>query len=216
MNDIFFIACCAVYVVCEAMLALLGYRRLHWSSETVRKFIHILTANLIIPVIYWIEAPGAKLFGPALFIVINAIATYSGLGKLLGMSDSKRHVGLIYYPTSVLFLTFLHIQGWMSASSVVAGVFIMGWGDGLAGMIGSRFGKHKYTVFGKYHKSLEGSLAMAFAAFVVVLLASDASLWIALALAVVSTVIENISPSSLDNISVPILSAFLLEVLCTL
>lgn len=216
MNDILWIASCGLYVICEAMVALVGYRKFHWTSEFVRKFIHILTANLVIPVIYWIEAPWAKLFGPFLFIIVNFVAASSGLGKLLGMNNSKRHIGLVLYPASVLFLTFLCIQGWMTAASAVAGVYIMGWGDGLAGVIGSSYGKHKYTVFGKYHKSVEGSLAMLVAAFVVVLLASDAPLWVALVMAVGSTVIENVSPSGLDNVTVPILSALLLEVLCTL
>ena len=40
----------------------------------------------------------------------------------------------------------------------------MAWGDGLAAIIGQRFGKHQYQI-GTIKKSWEGSLAMTGAAF---------------------------------------------------
>ncbi|MBQ0070673.1 MAG: hypothetical protein KBS81_02245, partial [Spirochaetales bacterium] len=216
MNDIIVIVCCGVYVLLEAAVAFCCYRFFHWRSESVRKFIHIMTANLMYPITYISVTFWGRVFGPILFIALNAIASYPGLGKQLGMTDKKRHIGLVIYPFSVLVLTLLNIYGLMGAGSAMAGVFIMGWGDGFAALVGTKLGKHKYTVFGKYHKSVEGTVTKAVMSLIAVLLfAPTVPFWGALVVAILASVIENVSPSGIDNLSVPVLSAIFTEVLCT-
>ena len=48
----------------------------------------------------------------------------------------------------------------------VLGILVMTWGDGLAALVGQNFGRHPYVIFGN-KKSIEGSLTMALASFVV-------------------------------------------------
>ena len=92
----------------------------------------------------------------------------------------------------------------------------MAYGDASAAMIGEKYGKRHYRVFAK--KSLEGSAVMFFVSF----LSFEASLLLfstlqslplipaittALAVAIVVTIAEALSPLGFDNISVPMLGA---------
>jgi phytol kinase len=86
----------------------------------------------------------------------------------------------------------------------------LAWGDGMAAVVGSQYGKHKYRVFGET-RSLEGSGAMLLFSFLTI----GAALWVmggmsigvvlvnAFLLALAGTVIEALSYRDLDNLLVP-------------
>ena len=98
------------------------------------------------------------------------------------------------------------------------GVFIMGYGDGLAAVIGKRYGIMAYRIFGNT-KSYVGSLTMLVVSFVVcaVILWAATPVFLgsillqALILAVFATVVEAVSPFGLDNLTVPLLTFFLYQ-----
>ena len=210
------IAMCGLYVCLEAFAAYILHKFHLVKSEGVRKFIHIATSFLIFPVIYGIKEPELRYVGPLFFVFFNAIASYGGMGKIIGLSEEKRHIGLVVYPLSVLFLVFLYNKGYMSAESVSSGVMIMGLGDGMAALVGTKWGKHKYKVLKVGEKSVEGTFSMFMASFLVVYAISPGGVVISLFVALFSSFVENISPSGVDNATVPILSSLLLEVLCRL
>lgn len=207
---------CGLYVCLEALVAYIAHRFHILKGEGIRKFIHIATSFLIFPVIYGIKEPVLRYVGPLFFTLFNAVAAYSGKGKILGLDDEKRHIGLIIYPLSVLFLVFLYNYGYIMAQSAICGVMIMGLGDGMAALVGTKWGKHKYKIRGIGKKSIEGTFAMFVASFLVVYFISPAGAWVSLLVALFSSLVENISPSGVDNATVPILSSLLLEVLCRL
>ena len=207
------IAMCGLYVCLEALVAFVFHKFHLVKSEGIRKFIHIATSFLIFPVIYGITEPGLRYVGPLFFVFFNAIASYGGMGRAIGLSDEKRHIGLVVYPLSVLFLVFLFNIGYMGAESAVSGVLIMGLGDGMAALVGTKWGKHKYKVFKVGVKSVEGTFSMFVASFLVVYFLSPCGVLVALFVALFSSLVENISPSGVDNATVPILSSLLLDVL---
>ena len=93
------------------------------------------------------------------------------------------------------------------------GILIMALGDGFAALIGRKFGKHPYQVWGE-KKSIEGSLTMAvisYAVTVVILLGVQGNHWqiwvLAIAVALVATGLEAVSKIGIDNLTVPIGSA---------
>ena len=102
------------------------------------------------------------------------------------------------------------------------GLTAMYIGDGLAPIIGAKYGKHRYTV-GKATRSVEGSImvfvgSIAGALFCFLFLDWFAyggipqfNIWQAVILslicACIATFIEAISPSGLDNITVPLITA---------
>ncbi len=98
----------------------------------------------------------------------------------------------------------------------------MTWGDGLAALIGQRFGQHHYKVWGR-EKSWEGSLTMALVSYFVsslVLLGVQGNVWqtwvVSLAVALVATGLEAFSMFGIDNLTVPLGSAALSFVLSRL
>ena len=84
----------------------------------------------------------------------------------------------------------------------------LGWGDGIAPIIGSRYGKLKYEVLSS--KSLEGTASMfiaAFAAslfFVWLIIPSEFNVMRIFLLSAIATVVEACSPKEIDNILIPI------------
>ena len=91
----------------------------------------------------------------------------------------------------------------------------MAWGDGFAALIGQRFGKHKYYIFGG-QKSWEGSLTMTILSYIIcslILYSVQGNLWqtwvVSLVVAVVATALETFSYLGIDNITVPLGSAAL-------
>jgi phytol kinase len=91
----------------------------------------------------------------------------------------------------------------------------MAWGDGLAALVGQRWGRHSYKILGS-QKSWEGSGTMALVSFLVtgLLLSfthsfSPGILAIAAIVALASTGLESFSRWGIDNLTVPVGSALL-------
>ncbi len=211
MSDLIVCILCFLYVTAEVFAGFLLSRYAGWKSEYVRKFIHILTSLIIIPCEYCITDAFWRPVIPALFIFINAFAVLSGMIGPLGIKDPKRNIGLVLYPVSVTAVVLLEVFGVITSESAVSAVLIMGCGDGGAAVVGTMCGKHAYKMYGRYNKSIEGSAAMAVVAASVVLLFGNAGIWGAFTIGIVMTLVENFSPSSVDNVSVPLVAAFLVE-----
>ncbi len=215
-SDLIYLAISFLYIGILVLIGLILYRCLHVRAEGVRKFIHILTSLWIFIVEYRLSSPWAKLIGPFLFTIINGLFSRSRFSYLLGMDDRERGNGLMYYPLSIFILVLLEIAGVLSPSSVIAGVLVMGWGDGLAALAGSRFGRNSYLVYGKYKKSIEGTAVMFAASAVIIVIFTDMEWYYAASVAFVAALMENVTPLGLDNLSVPIIVSLLSEVICSL
>ena len=201
------------YILIIVGIAFLLYRYTGIGSEGVRKFIHILVSGWVFILVGMYDSLPWALLGPSVFIVINAVFVYSGFSKYLGMGNRKRDNGLIYYPFSILVLVIMMYNGLADERIVISSVLMMGFGDGLAALIGSRFGRHGYSFIGG-KKSLEGTLTMVAVSLTILLAVYPEGPWyVSLLVAIFATLLENITPLGFDNISVPLLSALALGVL---
>ncbi len=89
----------------------------------------------------------------------------------------------------------------------IAAMGFLGWGDGMAPVIGKKFGKHKYNVISE--KSFEGSLAffvfgLLGAFFFNLILLGKADFEFLLICAFITTIVEGLSPKDFDNILIPL------------
>ena len=109
-------------------------------------------------------------------------------------------------------VTLCKYKNVMTDTDVILGVLAMGYGDGLAALIGSKVGKHKYIAFGAT-KSYEGSFVMFITVLIIALILSY-SLPIALFLALCATILEPVTPLGLDNLTVPIITALIGALAC--
>lgn len=191
------------------------------DPEIVRKIVHIGTGNVIL-LAWWLNIPAS--IGVTASILASAITLLSYRFPILPGINSvgRQSLGTFFYSVSfgILVACFWYLQ---QPQYAALGILVMTWGDGLAALIGQRFGKHKYKVFGG-QKSWEGSLTMTLASYVVsslILLGVQGNIWstwvISLIVALVATGLEAVSFLGIDNLTVPLGSAalafFLIQVL---
>jgi phytol kinase len=194
------------------------YRSKRVESEVTRKIVHIGVGNVIL-FAWWLGIPAWV--GITASVLFSAIAFLSYHVPILpGINGvGRKSLGTFFYAISIgvliaWFWTDRHLH------LAVLGVLVMTWGDGLAALIGQRFGRHPYKLW-EMQKSWEGSFTMGFVSFIVsslILLSVQGSLWqtwvVALIVALVATALELFSRYGIDNLTVPVGSAavcFVLE-----
>lgn len=183
------------------------------SPEIVRKVVHIGVGNVIL-LAWWLQIP--TWLGVAASILFSAIAFLSYHLPILSSINGvgRKSLGTFFYAISfgVLIAWFWTIGQPFYA---VLGILIMTWGDGLAALVGQRFGRHLYSLW-DMKKSWEGSLAMALISYAVsswILFSVQGAIWqtwvISLAIALAATGLEAFSKYGIDNLTVPLGSATL-------
>ena len=194
------------------------------GEEGTRKLVHIGVGHWIL------FAPAIRdirwaVVAPIAFILLNYLSYRKGVFSAMERSDKHTGLGTVYYSmalTVVVLLFFGDAAAWFSADgplrwAAVAGILTMAWGDGLAAVVGERWGRHPYTLTGP-RKSVEGSLAMFLATAVVLFVCVryagvEVGTVSVLGVALVATVLEAGSPAGTDNLSVPIATAVLVAML---
>jgi len=121
----------------------------------------------------------------------------------------RKSFGTIFYCLSLFILISLFWN--KDPYALIAGFFIMTFGDGLAGLIGKSFDS-KSWIFFKQTKSLFGTLTMFFTSFIVICslgYAQQNNFYFSyITIAFISTLLEQFSIFGIDNLIVPISSAF--------
>ena len=180
------------------------------GDEGARKFIHIGVSNWWLLAMFTFDDVWFAIIPPITFIILNYYSYKTNLIKSMERSGNG-NLGTVYFPISLLILVILTFGVTFNPLIGAIGILTLGYGDGLAAAIGSKWGKRKLI----YGKSVEGSLTMFLATFIVTftLLAFNFSLPIALSvglvLAISATLIELYTPKGLDNLTVPLLTSLI-------
>ena len=185
------------------------------NQELLRKIIHIGMGPLIpLAKFLEIEQSAAQYFagGISILILINYIY------KLFPIIEDidRQSFGTFFYCFSLLILISLFWE--QDPLSLTAGFFIMTFGDGLAGLIGKNFKSKSWKIFSQ-KKSIIGTTTMFLISFLVVSILGYKNnldfnyyyFWIAL----LATVLEQISIIGIDNFSVPIVTSTVFHLLIT-
>jgi phytol kinase len=208
-------------------LALLNYAAAHaWLHPTLsRKIIHIGTGPLF--VLSWLlysSSDHARYFSVMIPLILTAIFLATGIGWLnhpnLVKSSTRNGLpsellrGPLYYGISFIFCTVVF---WRESPSGILALMMLCGGDGLADVIGRRFGTHKLPL--SPQKSWVGSLAMfigsvGFGFGYLVLFHQTGGLPLAmplgqvfirvLAIAGIATIIEAMPFPDIDNMTLPL------------
>ena len=178
-----------------------------------RKFLHIMTGNIafILPLFQTREVMAFIAAGP--FILFTFLMSpYSPIKSMRGKTSEAGHgLGLVYYAITWTVLAYAFFD---HREIIAMAILAMSYGDGLASLIGIKYGKRKYTVF-KDTKSFVGSIAMFVCTFLLLIIAllfysipvTGRVVAYLLCMAGVATVVEGITPLGLDNLSVPFVTA---------
>lgn len=162
------------------------------------------------------EDPWIASIGPASFIAINALDARLRLLPALSGGVDVRNLGTIWFPVSLLVLVNLCWRGLMPPWVGGIGVLVMGWGDGLAAVVGDAAPGPGVRIWAG-RKTFAGSAAMFVASFAVVLVFTLLfnprpagllpAVGVSAATAAAATAVEALTPLGLDNITVPLVTS---------
>ncbi|KZX13295.1 diacylglycerol/polyprenol kinase family protein [Methanobrevibacter oralis] len=220
-SDILALIVVYVYVI---VIFLVAEIVLKTRGDVSRKFVHIMVGNMIFAMPFfsntWIMVWFLTL---PITIALFFLTDYSPIKIKNIITESGHALGLFFYAAiwTVLIAIFNNYI-WIVALAIVPLVY----GDGFAALIGAKFGKIKYHVFGG-EKSLEGSLSMFFVTFVMSVFVwmvffslgyvmPEFNIVYILSISAVATICESVSYGGIDNLTVPSCTAILYYIVATL
>jgi phytol kinase len=201
-----------------------------YSQAFTRKLVHVGAGMWVWGTLALFDTWQIGLIPFGSFIFLNYIFYRFTIFRAMDSEESTP--GTIYFAFSI---TLLYALFWRTDGStdraVIAtgGVMAMTWGDALASIVGGRWGRRSYTVWG-HRRTYEGSAMMfltSFAAVTVTLLVLPGSslspttetlqtgtvVVSATIATAIATLAEGVSPAGTDNFSVPLLTAATLYLL---
>ncbi len=179
------------------------------SSNTLRELTH--TSMGVWPLLWFLFNDYLWATSVPLIVTIMLALAPKSIRRTFSEGDEK-HIGLVFYAFSFTVVTYFFFMRYEGA----AAIFSLAFGDGLGGLIGSRYGKHRYKIPWVKEKSIEGSLTVFFLSMLsiaisqVIFVGHLISLPLVVLGGIFVTFIEAISPYHSDNLTIPILlSVFL-------
>ena len=194
------------------------------SSSTSRKIVHIGTGPIF--VLCWLlfsETISARWLASLVPLLITVQFIFAGIGiikderiiKSLSRSGDPKEIlkGPLYYGIVFIIITILF---WRYSPIGIVALMILCGGDGIADLVGSRWGKH-YPIPWSKSKSLVGSLGMfmgglifSFTILAIFISAGFFQLSLLetlsklLMVCISATIVESLPFDNIDNVSVPI------------
>jgi dolichol kinase len=206
-NDFVGLALVYIYVV---ILLIITEKILDKYPTASRKILHIMTGNIafLLPIFQTKEIMTFLAAGP--FILFTFLMSpYSPIKSIKGKTSSAGHgMGLVYYAISWTILAYVFFDHMVV---IAIAIFAMSYGDGFASLLGMKFGRKKYKIFGD-QKSYFGSISMFIFTFIMIIIAflyygvdfTYYKLLVLAFIAIAAAVVEAITPRGLDNLSVPL------------
>ena len=218
MTNIIGLIICFTYIFAIIGLAE-GLRRWKgYSSTFTRKVIHIGVGMMSWIIPYLFTSPWPFVFASGFFAILNLLDYKYGFFSAMASSD-KSNLGTVYFPISAAVVAIVF---WEQPPLMVAALMPLTWGDGLASVIGKKYGRRQYKVHTST-RTLEGSAGFFIACFFFTWLAlwvvngspnltPQAALLPALVVTVATTFVEAISLWGLDNLAITAVAIVILSV----
>ncbi len=204
-----------VYIFSVFLISIIYKRFNEDNKEALRKIIHIGIGPLI-PIAQYlkIDQNSALTFTGIISILIFLNYLYKLFPSIEDVD--RKSFGTLFYCLSLFILIFLFWE--KDPYSLIAGFFIMTFGDGLAGLIGKNF-KSKSWFLLKQKKSLFGTITMFLTSFIVVsslgyIQQNNFNINF-LMIAFIATALEQFSVIGIDNFIVPIGAAICFNIFVT-
>ena len=179
-----------------------------------RKITHICAGSAIFFLYFYKGSDWSHYLNITVFAVWTILLIQKGLFaadddqavKTMTRTGNKRELlkGTLYFVVVAMICgTFYYKQ-----PAGILAMAMLGWGDGLAPIIGTRLGKMKYHILSD--KSVEGSLAFLLGSigaglfFTNLIVPGEVSMQKIVIIAVIATIAEGVSPKEVDNITIPV------------
>lgn len=189
---------------------ILWYKKI-LSDELSRKFIHIVGGLWIASWPFLIDFAEIKVLSALMF----AVALTSHYYKIFSSihSVSRQTYGAVLFPLGIFMTSFITEDPWVFFIAVAH----LALADGLAAVVGKKWGKKIAYHIGHEAKTVLGSVtfllsSLAITTFYILLSGRyEDYVWILIAMPITLSVIENTTIKGLDNLLVPIAVVFLIS-----
>ena len=205
MNNIIGLIVASIYILVIFLTSKLFKKK---GKEVTRKYIHIMLSNIWFISMAFFDNFIIAAILPMLFVIINSLSYKFNLIKIMEREDKKEGIGTVYYAIS---LTVLSLVTFYINKPILAlpGILIMGYGDGLAAVIGQKVKSKSFNILGST-KSIAGSATMLIVSLIISILifsfiGIEYLILKAFLIAIIATILEAISVKGLDNITVPLI-----------
>lgn len=205
MNNVIGLIVASIYILVIFLTSKLFKKK---GKEVTRKYIHIMLSNIWFISLAFFDNFIIAAILPMLFVIINSLSYKYNLIKIMEREDKKEGIGTVYYAIS---LTILSLVTFYINKPILAlpGILIMGYGDGLAAVVGQNIKSKSFNIFGST-KSIAGSTTMFIVSLIISVLifafiGVDYLIAKSILIAFIATILEAISVKGLDNITVPII-----------
>jgi len=241
LQDLLLVLFTYFYVFLTIMIPVQLKKRNKVSKFTARKMVHSFAGLSVLTTPFYIWPYFAVIIAGSLTVLVFFSSKESKVKQFKDLYDSigeeaEEKVGYLqgpfHYCISILLLvTIFVIFAPHQLYFPLAGLLIMIFSDTLASVVGKRWGKHHIEFPWTSRRSLEGSLAMFVSAFLLALgsfyffgmlhpVTQQVLTWeniivYSLITALAATIIEVISPSTYDDLTVPICTTILIYLLVT-
>jgi len=172
-------------------------RKYNIASEITRKLVHATLG--LAAVLGFMEGP-IWLYALTVAILAFFIAISFFKKLLSSIHNVNRHTyGELFLPIGILAPLLLVSE---TPNIYIASILVMAFADSSAGMFG--------FFLGKKNKSILGSLVFFAVAILVIFLNTNSPIYLVIAVALGSTVVERFSPYGSDNLTVPLATTSLM------
>ena len=204
-----------LYIFSIFLISIIFKKLTEDNKEALRKIIHIGMGPLI-PIAQYlqIDQKSALTFTAIISILIFLNYLYKFFPSIEDVD--RKSFGTLFYCISLFILIFFFWE--KDPYALMAGFFIMTFGDGLAGLIGKNL-KSKNWIFFKQKKSLFGTATMFLTSLLVVCSLAYIQKYNfninLLMIAFIATTLEQFSVIGIDNLLVPLASAIYFNIFVT-
>lgn len=181
------------------------WHKTHLKGEFARKFVHIVAGSYIAFFPLWLSYGWIMVLAVA-FVAVNLLNRYSTIFHSIHAIKRKTW-GDILFGVGVFLCASLRPEPWLFVTAILH----VSLADGLAAVVGSRFGKHHYKIF-DHVKTPIGSFTFFITSMLIVLVIGVAAGELSnfsvpamlIFLPITATLLENVSGFGTDNITLPI------------
>lgn len=183
------------------------WRKRRINNEISRKIVHISVATFVAFWPYYMSYHYIELIAISFFVVVFASRKLKFINSI--HSVKRKTIGDLVFPISIGLLALLTTSKPIFSIAMLH----MGFTDGMAAIIGVKYGKKNfYKIFGQL-KSIVGTLSFILVSFIILLTYKYLNIkglnnltWgVVVALPFVSAAVENLSPFGTDDLTVPLL-----------
>lgn len=215
------------YIVTAGTIAILSHIAPK-GKELARKGYHLMACFSALILVFafenWLSAITTLLvFAGLVYLVLPIANLIPALKKLSIQRYGKfrevlKQAGFFFITLGLLITIIWGLLGSDYKIHIIVGIIVLGLGDAAAALIGKRFGKKKFKLrLFDAKKTLEGSSAMAIAAFIgaflVLIIFTDTHILLAffsaIFIALLSAFVEATCTAGLDTIFIPLVISFI-------